>query len=455
MIKYKIAKYDAYKDSEVSWQKKIPYHWRMERVKNLTKTQSGTTPRSEVSEYYENGTNFWVRTTDLNNDRLYSSEYKITNIALKHCGLKTIPVNSILLAMYGGMGTIGKNSILKEKVTINQSVCAILPNDKSFNSTYLWYYVQYFRSHWEMFADSARKDPNINQEAIKRLWVIAPPLPEQKAIANYLDTKTAQIDYKIDLLTQKASKYNELKQSLINETVTRGLDKTVALKDSGVEWIGKVPEHWEVKRLKDLGTIETSSVDKKIKSNEKLVKLVNYKNIYDNLIKEIWNQDDYMEVSANNKQLQDKQLMKGDVLFTPSSETIEDIGVSAVVKENLYNTLYSYHILRLRFNISIHINFKKYLFNNKNVQYYFSKSSKGTTRKILGLNSFYNLEMPIPPTHKEQQAIANYLDTKTNHIDSIIETINIQIDKLKELRKTLINDVVTGKINITMKGEAV
>jgi type I restriction enzyme S subunit len=79
-----------------------------------------------------------------------------------------------------------------------------------------------------MFADSARKDPNINQEAIKRLWVTIPPLPEQKAIANYLDTKTAQIDREIDLLTQKATQYGRLKQSLINEAITRGLDKTFA-----------------------------------------------------------------------------------------------------------------------------------------------------------------------------------------------------------------------------------
>jgi type I restriction enzyme, S subunit len=252
MMKHALARYDAYKNSGIEWLNEIPQHWHMERVKNITKTQSGTTPQSDTSEYYENGTNFWVRTTDLNNDRLYSSEYQITDFALNHCGLKSIPVNSVLLAMYGGMGTIGKNSLLKEKVTINQSVCAILPHIKRFDSTYFWYYVQYFRPHWEMYADSARKDPNINQEAVKRLWVTIPPLSEQHAIADYLDTKIYQIDRKIDLLTQKTTQYGKLKQSLINETVTRGLDKTVAMKDSGVEWVGEVPEHWGVKRLKEI-----------------------------------------------------------------------------------------------------------------------------------------------------------------------------------------------------------
>jgi type I restriction enzyme, S subunit len=93
--------------------------------------------------------------------------------------------------------------------------------------------------------------PGLAVDRIKRLLLFAPSLPEQKAIGHYLDTKTAQIDRKIDLLTQKATLYSNLKQSLINETVTRGLDKSVAMKDSSVEWIGDVPEHWEVIRIKD------------------------------------------------------------------------------------------------------------------------------------------------------------------------------------------------------------
>ena len=96
------------------------------------------------------------------------------------------------------------------------------------------------------------KMPRVSSSFIANLPISAPLILEQKAIAHYLDTKIAQIDRKIDLLTQKATQYSKLKQSLISETVTRGLDKTVTMKDSGVEWIGKVPEHWGVKRIKDL-----------------------------------------------------------------------------------------------------------------------------------------------------------------------------------------------------------
>jgi restriction endonuclease S subunit len=102
--------------------------------------------------------------------------------------------------------------------------------------------------------------PGLAVDRIKKLLLSIPPLPEQKEIAHYLDTKTAQIDRKIDLLTQKATQYGNLKQSLINETVTRGLDKSVSMKDGGIEWIGEVPEHWEVKRVKEIFDISRGRV---------------------------------------------------------------------------------------------------------------------------------------------------------------------------------------------------
>lgn len=208
------------KDSGIEWIGEVPEHWTVSRIKNITKTKSGNTPKSGTDEYYENGTHFWIRTTDLNNNRLFSSEFKVTDLAIENNGLAFIPPKSILLAMYGGMGTIGKNSILEVLATINQSVCAIFPNNKKFDSTYLWYYFRFFRPHWEIFADSARKDPNINQESIKRLWIPLPPVSEQKAIADYLDKKTAQIDQIIQTINTQIEKLKELRKTLINDVVT-------------------------------------------------------------------------------------------------------------------------------------------------------------------------------------------------------------------------------------------
>jgi type I restriction enzyme, S subunit len=435
-----ISRYSAYKDSGVKWLGEVPEHWSLYRIKSLTKTKSGTTPQSGLNQYYDNGTHFWVRTTDLNNNKLYTSEYKVTDIALEHYNLASIPVKSVLLAMYGGMGTIGKNAILQEEVTINQSVCAILPNDRRFVSEYLWYYIQYFRPHWEIFADSARKDPNINQEVIKRLWVNLPPLPEQKAIAYYLDTKTAQIDRKIDLLTQKASLYGKLKQSLINESVTRGLDKTLPMKDSGIEWINKVPEHWEVMRVKDIGLVVLGKMLDNTGSDNKFYHYyLKSKNIG-------WLKVDTSSVEKMYFSLAEMKycrLKYGDLLISEGGE----VGKTSFWEENLDECYIQNSVQKITLykkNYSRYFLYQSFLLGH--IKYYDSIVNQVSIKHLTKekLSRVVWLCLPLP----EQKAIADYLDTKTAQIDQIIQTINTQIEKLKELRKTLINDVVTGKIKV-------
>ena len=219
------------------------------------------------------------------------------------------------------------------------------------------------------------------------------------------------------------------------------------MKDSGVEELGNIPKEWEVLRLRNLGNISTSSVDKKIDENDKLIKLVNYVDIYNSKSKELYNNEEYMKVSAKEKQIEVCNLIKGDVLFTPSSETINDIGYSAVVMEDLENTLYSYHIVRLRFNRDIFLNFKKYMFWSKPFLSYLSSRATGTTRKTLSLNDFKD-NLVIIPNIKEQEKIAKFLDEKTVQFDSIISKKEALIEKLEEAKKSLISEVVTGKVRV-------
>ena len=431
----RIERYQSYKDSEIEWLEEVPEQWSLSRIKSLTKTKSGTTPQSGLSQYYDNGTHFWIRTTDLNNGKLHSSEFKVTDLAREHYNLTSIPVRSVLLAMYGGMGTIGKNAILQEEVTINQSVCAILPKDKKFVSEYLWYYIQYFRPHWEIFADSARKDPNINQEAIKRLWVTLPSLPEQKTIAHYLDTKTAQIDRKIDLLTQKATLYGNLKQSLINETVTRGLGKSVPIKNSDYEWDQRIPENWQGERVKNIFKLVTDLAP----SDNEFELLSLYTSIGVKPRKD-------MEQRGNKSVTKDGYWMvkKGDIIVNKLLAWMGAIGLS----EYDGVTSPAYDILR-KSSKGTDQRFYTYLFRTEKAQAIFKKQSRGImdVRLRLYFDKFGAISVPFTPP-EEQKAIADYLDIKTAQIDQIIQTINTQIERLKELRKTLINDVVTGKIKV-------
>lgn len=444
-----MIKYDSYKDSGIEWLGKIPAQWENHRIDWITSLVRGNTGLKK-DELLDNGEYVALqygktyKVDEVNNtfDFFVNSEYykkgQIVNSG-----------DTILISTSETIEDLGHSCFYNRRDLglLGGEQILLKPNKNFIDEKYLYYYSKFFRYELQKYA-TGLKVFRFNIDDLKEISIAIPSLDDQTAIAQYLDTKTQAIDKKISLLEKKIGYYKELRKSIINETVTKGLDKTVKLKDSGITWIGQIPEHWEVKRLKEIGNIETSSVNKKIEEDEEMVKLVNYIDVYNNPNKEIWNKDDYMQVSAKINQIQNKILRQGDVLFTPSSETLEDIGVSSVVMENLKNTLYSYHLLRLKFREKIYLNFKKYMLNNDFVQYYFSHSATGTTRKILGLNTFYNLKVVFPPTIKEQTEIATYLDHKTQTIDKIVGNIQNQITTLKELRKTLVNDVVTGKIKI-------
>lgn len=159
----------------------IPSSWKWVRIGSIFVTSSGTTPSKSNSEYYSKSDYNWVRTTDLNNGILELCEIQISQKAFEECRLTIIPRDSVCIAMYGGAGTIGKNSIIKFDTTINQSVCAIHPNGFC-DALFLQRFIQYYRPNWMKMAVGSRKDPNINQVIIKNALFPLPPLAEQKRI---------------------------------------------------------------------------------------------------------------------------------------------------------------------------------------------------------------------------------------------------------------------------------
>jgi len=261
-----------------------------------------------------------------------------------------------------------------------------------------------------------------------------PPLTEQKTIAHYLDTTTAQIERKIDLLTQKATLYSNLKQSLINETVTRGLDKTVPMKDSGVKWIGEVPEHWKVTAIANI----TTTVSIKNYPDEELLSVyrdygVIIKNTRDdNHNKAGQNLDSYKLVEPGYLVINKMKAWQGSLGVSEFRGIVSPAYITCRTDKRIIERGYLHHLLRCRTYI-----------NEYNRLSYGVRVDQWDMR----YDDFKYVPVLLPPL-SEQKTIADYLDTKTAQIDQIIQTINTQIEKLKELRKTLINDVVTGKIKV-------
>jgi type I restriction enzyme S subunit len=212
------------KDSGVEWLGQVPEHWGITKLKWKAITTSGSTPTTSKYElYYENGNIPWIRTTDLNNSDLYETPISITSKGVYDTACSILPINSILIAMYGGAGSIGKHALLKFESTINQAVCGVLPS-KYFNSDYLHRFYEFYRPFWMIGAMGTRKDPNIGQDHIKEATVLLPPLKEQEKIAKYI----LDIQLTYDNLTNRAEAAIHLMQerrtALISAAVRGKID---------------------------------------------------------------------------------------------------------------------------------------------------------------------------------------------------------------------------------------
>ena len=276
-----------------------------------------------------------------------------------------------------------------------------------------------------------------------QIFTALPSFEEQVAIATYLDTKTAQIDRQIDLLSQKATQYGKLKQSLITETVTRGLDKSVLMKDSGVAWIGEVPEHWKVKRFKEIFNKTHSGWTPDTSKRESF----NGENIWVT----IRDMDGGCHISNSENKLSDKAIAEAGLSITPKGSLLFSfklsIGKIAFAGCDLYT---NEAIISIEDEPKVNLN---YFFHTLPIFLVLNAKENIYGAKLLNQGIIFNTSLLYPPK-EEQTAIAAYLDEKTAQIDRIVTSINVKIDKLKDLRKALINDVVTGKIKVVSEGQA-
>jgi type I restriction enzyme S subunit len=208
----------------------IPESWQVARLEELAEIQSGGTPLRSHGEFYGGSFN-WVKTLDLNEDILTYTEEKITELGLRSIRGKIRPVNTVMVAMYGGSGTIGKSGILGVPATTNQAVCCIEPNPSKFNSLYLLYYLVHIRPLWMQYAIGTRKDPNISKGIIQRKQIPLPPLDQQFEISKVFSS----CDAKIGTLEQELLLLEELFYALLEELMTGRFSTLTLIAEGGTD----------------------------------------------------------------------------------------------------------------------------------------------------------------------------------------------------------------------------
>lgn len=406
--------------------------WKKYRLKDICSyIGSGTTPKSSNSKYYDNGIYNWVNTGDLNNGIVSNSKQQITDSALKDFPtLRFYPKGTIIEAMYGA--TIGKVGMLDMNATVNQACCAMIVDRNKAIPNFVLYYLLYYKPQLlkESFGGT---QPNVNQFKVSNIAISIPSREEQQRIVTYLDTKLSKIDHQISLLTSKRDAYLRLKKSIINHAVTHGLNPNVKMKDSGIEWIGEVPEHWEVKRLKNVVECNAKSFGENT-PKDSIIKYVEISDV--DHVHGINNIQSLMFGEAPSRARRITQ--KGDIIISTVRTYLkaiakiedDDIIVStgfAVLHPTKCNGEYlAYYILSESF-----INRVEML-------------SKGTSYPAINASDLVSINVLIPPL-PEQHAIATYLDDKCAKIDTIVSNLDKQISRYVDLKRSLIDEVITGK----------
>jgi restriction endonuclease S subunit len=281
----------------------------------------------------------------------------------------------------------------------------------------------------------------IGRSVFKNIIVTIPPIQEQTAIANFLDDKTTKIDQAIAIKQNQIELLKERRQILIHKAVTRGLDDRVKLKDSGVEWIGKIPEHWEVSRLKNHMTMITGFPFKSEKYTEEGIKLARGINVKEGVLN--WNETRFWPNLEPH--LVDYLLKDGDVLIAMDGSKVGKNFCQ--IKESDLPILLLQRVARLRTKTSLLSSFLYSHIINKNFLQWVEMTKTDPMVPHISPDDIKNFQITIAPI-SEQKQIIEFIETTTTKIATAISLKEQEIEKLKEYKMSLIDGVVTGKVRV-------
>lgn len=426
----------AMKNSGVEWIGQIPESWNTIRLKMIAPILRGASPRpiNDPKYFDDNGNYYWVRINDVtkSNGYLYSCAQKLSNIGAE-LSVKLEP-NTLFISI---CATLGKPCITKIPCCIHDGFIYFYRLDKRLNK-YL-YYVFEAGKCFEGLAKLGTQQ-NLNTFLIGNIKIALPYNHKQiQAIANYLDDKCAQIDNITATINEQIEVLKQYKKSVITEAVTKGLDPNVPMKDSGVEWIGQIPEHWKVVRLKYLGTCNNGLTYKPsdlVEPNEGVI-VLRSSNIKEGKL--VFNDNVYVDESIAINSM----LKEGDILICSRNGSRELIGKNTVIPKGL-KAGFGAFMMVYRTNS---YNYIHKILNSHIFSYYLGTFFTSTINQLTTKN-FENMKIVYTPYESEQQAIADYLDDKCTKIDAVIADKQAQLETLAAYKKSLIYEYVTGKKSV-------
>lgn len=417
------------KDSGIEWIGEIPADWEVSTIKREYVFQTGWTPDTTHEEYFV-GENIWINISDMKSKVVYDSEKHISDEAVRLASMNISPKGSLLYAFKLSVGAVSFCGI---DMYTNEAIATFLPGKN--NLRFLYYTAPIFiikNANENIYGAKL-----LNQKLIRNAKIVIPPLEVQKRIVDYLDRKCSQIDAIIARRQEVIEKLKAYKLSVITEAVTKGLNPDVPMKDSGVEWIGEIPEHWDFRKIKNCCLIvdcKNRTPDPDPDGEYIVVRTTcirdgsfSYEGSYHT------NAENFKEWTAKG------QPQHGDIFFTREAPMGE-----ACLVPDADNLCMGQRVMFFRPLDGSDPRYILYSIYGPLAREYIDSKNKGSTVGHLKLGQVASLPLFYCPP-KEQSEIADYLDKRCGAIDKVVEKKAEIISKLTDYKKSLIYEVVTGK----------
>jgi type I restriction modification DNA specificity domain protein len=424
-----MRRYDSYKDSGVEWLGEVPSHWNLIPNKYIFKLRKNVVgKRSNEYDLLSLSLKGVIKRDMENPEGKFPAEFDT------YQEVKEGDFIFCLFDVEETPRTVGLSSY-RGMITGTYTIFETNNVDKKF----IYYFYLNLDSDKRLKPLYKGLRNTISKETFFSFNTFIPPLSEQQKIAQFLDDKTAKIDQAVDWAEKQIALLKEHKQILIQNAVTRGLNPDVPLKDSGVEWIGQVPEHWDVKKLKFVSKINQHTLSENTNGNLS-IKYVDIGSVsFENGIEKVEN------FSFKNAPSRARRLVnKGDIVVSTVRTYLKAI---TMVKEEYQDCIFSTGFAVVTSNECLEDSFFELYAKSDAFTEQVSVFSKGMSYPAINSTDLSNLWITVPPL-SEQQKIADYLGTQTAKIDQAIALKTDHIEKLKEYKSVLINNVVTGKVQV-------
>jgi type I restriction enzyme, S subunit len=430
--------YPAYKDSGVEWLGEVPNHWELVQLKRRLCFDVGWTPPTGQSEYFE-GNLPWANISDLGNHTITKTAKTISPLAVEIAKLPLIPRGSLLFSFKLSIGQVSFAGI---DLYSNEAIAAF-PPQQGAHLRFMYYMLPLFvvqNANENIYGAKL-----LNQDLIRSAPIVDIPLAEQRAIAAFLDAETAQIDALVAKHEALITTLQEKRRALISHAVTRGLDPTVPMKDSGVPWLGEVPAHWEITRLKFMADVRTGVAKGRDLGDQKTIEVpyLRVANVQDGYL----DLSDITTIPLLYSEMERYLLQVGDVLMNEGGD-FDKLGRGYVWQGEIELCAHQNHVFAVRlFNTddAYWVNLVTQTAYAK--QYFISRSKQSTNLASISSSNLQEWYVVMPPK-QEREGIVAHVQEATSYINTLIAKAQQFIEVLREHRTALIAAAVTGQIDV-------